>query len=82
MAYFKEIAIVIEVFGNVAGSPMWNKLLITPDGYMFGNRKDTMSYVLAINKKLGTLSKTGLLFAKTLEFFEKDHLEKSITRQQ
>lgn len=78
-AYFKEIAIVIDMFGNVIGSPLWNIWLKEDDGYNFGNRKDTISYVLALNNRLGTLSKSGKIWAKILDKIDKDHLEKTIT---
>lgn len=79
--YLKQIAIALDAFGNVLGQHTFNELLKDEDGYNFGNRKDTISYVLAINNRLNSLTKFGRKLAMFLNLLEKDHLEKAINNQ-
>lgn len=75
--YFKSLALIIDVMGNVFGKYMMNRLLITKEGYSFGSRFETISYVLGKNKKLNTLTKLGIFIGKILNKIDKNHLEKA-----
>ena len=75
--YFKEIAIALDVFGNVIGQYMFNDLL-QKHGYPFGSRKDTISYALGKNEQYVRLTWLGKLIGKILDSFDKDHLKKAI----
>lgn len=76
--YFTDVWIMISALVNVFGREIWNKVFIKRNGYRFGSRRDRFGYVVAINKRLKTLTKGGLWVARILNFFNKNHLEKTI----
>jgi hypothetical protein len=57
--YFKSSAITIDKLANREFRTLWNSLLITKEGYLFGDINETISEVLGKNILKGTLSKTG-----------------------
>jgi hypothetical protein len=57
--YFKSSAMTIDKLANREFRTLWNKLLITKDGYVFGDINETISEVLGKNILKNTLSKTG-----------------------
>lgn len=75
--YLYDLAVCIDVFGNVLGGPLWNVIFRRKGGYQFGSRFDTISFAMACNKRIGTLSKFGLFVEVLLNFFDKNHLEKT-----
>ena len=54
-------------------------MLINKEGFKFGNRKHTISYVIAKNKRTKTLTLLGCFIGNCLEIIDKNHLEDSIT---
>lgn len=70
-------AVIIDVIGNVILQTPLNRILNTEEGYKFGSRFDTISYVLGHGEVHGTLSKNGVKLCKILNFFEKDHCIKT-----
>lgn len=77
--YYKNIAISIDQFGNVLCQYLFNLILITKNGYKFGNIDETISSVLGKNYKLHTLTILGyFLSVKILNSLDKNHIEKSI----
>lgn len=76
--YFLDLAISIDQLGNVTAAPILNLTCIKSNGYQFGNTKETVSLVLAINLNYGKLTKFGKILAKFLDLIDKDHLQKSI----
>lgn len=80
--FLMDSSIADDAAWNVKGREAWNILFIKKGGYKFGNRKDTISYVLGINYRLKTLTKTGLLLSRILNKLDKNHLEKAIQSQQ
>jgi len=78
MRYFNSMAIGIDALGNVIGQHTFNKVLIESNGYKFGDRRDTISYVLGKNVKTNTLTTFGKLIGSTLNKLDKDHLDKAI----
>lgn len=76
--YFLDLAICVDQLGNVTAAPILNLTCIKSNGYQFGNTKETVSLVLAINLNYGKLTKFGKLLAKFLDLIDKDHLKKSI----
>jgi len=70
-------AVILDVIGNVILSFPLNRILNTENGYKFGSRFDTISYVLGHGGIHGTLSKNGQKMCKFLNFFEKDHCVKT-----
>lgn len=75
--YFLETATDIDRFGNRNLRTLWNLTLRKDGGHEFGNINETISSALGINKREGTLSKTGCLLCKILHVFDKGHCEKS-----
>ena len=61
-------------FGTQEKKPKKRK----PNGYKFGNSKETISSALSKNKRDGTLSRTGKLLAWILDKIDKNHVLKSI----
>jgi len=71
----KTFAIGIDQFGNVACADLFNDTLIKKNGHKFGNPDETISKVLGINKRLRSLTKTGLAVANFLNKIDKNHVE-------
>lgn len=77
--YFKSSAVNIDKFGNRELRTLLNKTLIYHNSaFKFGNINETISSVLGKNKKLDLLTKKGKVICSILDFFDKNHCEKSI----
>lgn len=76
--YFRRMAIAVDRFGNYQYSSLLNAVLITEEGYKFGNFLETISSVLGKNERDGTLTKCGKGLVKILNWLDKDHCKKSI----
>ena len=77
----RKLAILDDKFGNAACPEFWNDILIKKESvHPFGILDQTISAVLGLNFLSGTLTKTGLFFNNTLNFFWKDHTIKSATK--
>lgn len=80
--YNRDIALSKDRLGNVILAPLLNKLLITKDGYKFGNGKETISSVIGKNYLTLTLTKkgfsNGMFWYNFLESKETNHCIKSI----
>ena len=80
--YNRDIALAKDRLLNVLLAPITNKLLITKEGYKFGNPKETMSSVIGKNFITSTLIKqgfsNGLWWYNYLEKRETNHCIKSI----
>lgn len=77
-AQFLSIATSIDASGNVVCKDLFNLALKQKRGYVFGNRKETISSVLGKNQRDKTLTDTGRLIAFILDKIDKDHCLKSI----
>ena len=64
--YFKSSALNGDRYLNRELRSMWNKILITDNGYKFGNINESVSEVLGHNIIKGTLTNTGELLVKLL----------------
>lgn len=73
----QQVAILIDQAGNVIFGSLFNDIFITKDGYKFGDRRETVSRVLGINKRHKTLSKAGQLLADILNWIDENHVEKA-----
>lgn len=73
-----EVAISIDMAGNVLLAPVLNNVAIQKGGYRFGRRKETISSVLGKNKVAKTLSRFGNGIATLLDYIDKNHCIKSI----
>lgn len=75
---FFRFALAIDQIGNTVLEHLFNDLLITDTGYRFGDSRETISSSIGKNKRLNTLTKTGILLDSILEFFDENHSIKSI----
>jgi hypothetical protein len=64
--YFYDSALNGDKYLNRELRSMWNKLLITDNGYKFGNINESISEVLGRNILKNTLTKKGKLLVKLL----------------
>jgi len=76
--YFYQFALAIDQMGNVAMQDLFNDILITKNGYKFGDVDETISSVLGKNEKNGTLAGLGKLLVKILNFIDPNHALNSI----
>jgi len=64
--YFRSSALSLDKFANREFRTLWNRTLITKNGYQFGNELQSISEVLGRNIQLGTLSIQGKILVKIL----------------
>tara|TARA_R110002049_G_scaffold69228_4_gene179402 strand:+ start:5281 stop:5700 length:420 start_codon:yes stop_codon:yes gene_type:complete len=69
-------ATLVDVAGNVILQVPLNRVF-NNDGYKFGSRFDTISFVLGHGEFHGTLTKKGKWMCNFLNNFEKDHCLKT-----
>jgi len=81
-AFFYKLALSIDQFGNVVCAIPFQYLFTKPVAHNFGNEDDTVSYVIAKNKELGTLTLSGRLLGRLLDLLDKDHLKKAIKNKE
>jgi len=79
-SWWYVIAISVDQLGNVVMSTLFNDILIKKYGYEFGHEDLTVSAVLGVNKKMGTLTKLGKFIADLLNKIDPDHVEKAIEK--
>jgi hypothetical protein len=79
--YIKSLAMSIDQVGNVTMEFGLNKLIITKDGYQFGNESETISSALGKNQVANTLTKYGLLLVNILNKIENNHCIKAINNK-
>ena len=79
--YLLSIAVVIDELGNVVGSPLFNKLFLLEElDTVFGDPKDTISYVLAVNKHLNNLTSSAKVLDWILNFLDPGHTDLTVQR--
>jgi hypothetical protein len=76
--WFYKLALSIDQFGNVSCGRTLQITLTKPVAHQFGNEDDTVSYVIAKNRDLGTLTVLGKVIGWVLDKLDKDHLNKAI----
>ena len=79
--YFKSSAINLDKFGNREFRTLFNKVLITDEGYRFGNINETISSVLGKNQLTNTLTKGGKMLVWILDKIDNNHVLKAIDRE-
>lgn len=76
---FLSMAVVVDYFGNIVCSELFNGILITKNAnHSFGNRKETISSVLGKNEKMGTLNFLGKRLCIILNKLDEGHTLESI----
>lgn len=73
-----NMAVSVDKFGNVVAAELFNAILIKNSTVLFGDHRQTISNVLGRNFLTGTLTCTGRLLNKILNFIDKNHAVKSI----
>lgn len=73
-----KIALSIDQTGNVIMADLFNIVLISKDGYKFGNEDETISSALGKNKKQNKLTKVGKMLDWVLDKIEPNHSIKYI----
>lgn len=68
--YFYGLALDINMFSNGAFKTLWNKTLIIPTGYKFGDRREPMSSALGKNFVGATYSRRGLALICTIDIID------------
>lgn len=61
-----RLAISIDTAGNVLAEELFNDFFRKKDGYLFGNRKETISSALGKNQRDGTLRTAGWILVYIL----------------
>ena len=79
-SYWFVMAVSVDQLGNVVMGTLFNDIMIRKYGHKFGDEDQTVSMVLGVNKKMGTLTKLGKFIADVLNFIDKDHVEKAIEK--
>ena len=71
-------ATLISHLGNVWMKELLNDVCVTKDGTPYGDEDDSISDITGRNQRDGTLTKTGIGLAKSLNLLGKDHALESI----
>ena len=74
------MAVSVDQLGNVVMSTLFNDILIRKYGIEFGDEDHTISMVLGVNKKIGTLTPLGKFIADVLNKIDPNHVEKAIEK--
>lgn len=80
LVFFSKLLLLVAIgmnrIGNVVCADLFNDTLIKKDSeHKFGDLKETISRVLGLNKRKGTLTKLGKFVADTLNKLHKKHVE-------
>jgi hypothetical protein len=78
--YMAHVALAQDQFANVSLHPVNNLIMVKKgtDCHLFGDEDDTLSYVIAMNRRKGTQSKFAKFWEWLLETIDPGHLEKAI----
>lgn len=77
-AYLNQIAWQFSCLLNTVCGSMFNELLITKDGYLFGKKGESTSSALGKNEQHATLTITGAFVCFSIDLLYKDHLINNI----
>jgi len=73
-----NIALLIDIGGNVFCAEFFNDIFIKADVHTFGSPYQTISEVLGINHQLLNLTKAGQFLVDVLHYLDPYHVEKAI----
>ena len=73
-----NIALLLDIGGNVFCAELFNDLLIVNQQHLFGSPYQTISEVLGINNQLLNMTKTGQGLVNLLHYLDPYHVEKAI----
>lgn len=69
----RNVALAIDILGNVLCGDMLNAFFIGSGGYGFGRQGETVSSALGKNQLLGTLTWAGKALAGILDWMDENH---------
>ena len=75
---FLNMALAVDVFGNISAREIFNDVLIKECGYKFGKPGETISSVLGKNYRDKTLTKAGMVLRNILHKIDPNHSINSI----
>ena len=73
-----NIALLLDIGGNVFCAELFNDLLIVNQQHLFGSPYQTISEVLGINNQLLNMTKLGQGLVNLLNYLDPYHVEKAI----
>jgi len=73
-----NIALLIDIGGNVFCAEFFNDIFIKADVHTFGSPYQTISEVLGINNQLLNMTKLGQVLVNLLHYLDPYHVEKAI----
>jgi hypothetical protein len=76
--YYRRCAISIDRTGNSFCGELFNKTLAKPDGYKFGNTKETISSAIGKNLTVNMLTWVGRRINDVLNMIQANHSINSI----
>lgn len=76
------IAVLIDVMVNVLCKVPFNRLLISEQGYKFGSRFDTVSYVLGVNMIDDSLTTLGENLCAVLDWIDDNHCMNAVLKRE
>lgn len=82
--WFYYRAEILDVYGNHTLSILFNRTMIKGNGkFRFtGVDRDTISYTLAVNQKLGTLTPFGKFWVRFLEKVDPGHMDRALINKE
>jgi len=78
-AYINTLGVALSQLLNTTCSELFNDILITNDGFKFGNPDFTTSATLGMNQQEETLKPLGKAFVWVLDKVDKDHCINALT---
>lgn len=72
--YINSLGVALSQLLNTTGADLFNETLILPNGFKFGDTKDTTSFVLGKNKKSNTLTPLGEFVVRVLDKADPNHV--------
>ena len=78
-AYVNALGVALSQLLNTTCSDLFNDILITGDGFRFGNPDFTTSATLGMNQQDETLKPLGRTFVWVLDKVDKDHCINALT---
>jgi len=81
--YYWQVAITDDRAGQVKCQHLFNDLMIKPESkHRFGDIKQTASHIFGKNKQEDTMYPLGHGISKSLDFFDKNHVDKAANTKQ
>ncbi len=80
-AYVNTLGVALSQLLNTTCSELFNDILITSQGFEFGNPDFTTSATLGMNEREETLKPLGKAFVWVLNKVDENHCQKALTQE-